>query len=123
MVHKCAFTDQGVPSGLPLWRPQAATAVLEGSIVILEGVTLVLIDKEVGGWGGGLRPCFHLWLWVRFSQLNFSHFKPDSLQAEAGGFYRVWAECQRVSVWPALPFRDYSIRNVDKDDYILDGKW
>lgn len=53
MVHKCAFTDQGVPSGLPLWRPQAATAVLEGSIVILEGVTLVLIDKEVGGWGVG----------------------------------------------------------------------
>lgn len=48
MVHKCTFTDHGVPSGLPLWRPGAAAAVLEGSIVILEGVTLLLIN------GGGL---------------------------------------------------------------------
>lgn len=43
VVHKCAFPDCGVPSGLPLWRPRAAAAaaaaVLEGSIVILEGVT------------------------------------------------------------------------------------
>lgn len=42
MVHKCAFPDRGVPLGLPLWRPRAAAAaaaVLEGSIVILEGVT------------------------------------------------------------------------------------
>lgn len=46
------YKQQAVPSGLPLLHrphvcePKFLTTVLESSIVIVEGVTLVLIDKE-----------------------------------------------------------------------------
>lgn len=48
-----------VPSGLLLLVLRVLTAALESSIVIVEGVTLALIDK--GGKKSFLRACFHLY--------------------------------------------------------------
>lgn len=86
MVHICAFTDHRLHPGLPLWRPRAAASVREGSVVILEGVTSVLINK---GRGEDLPGAV-------LSSLAVGAVGQRSLRAE--GFYPGWGESQRFSL-------------------------